>query len=245
MRPEGVRRAQRGELLGQAFPLGDWEEPAGRLDELYQWVEQRALETVDWYLADRTRKRRAARLLRAGTALGFAGGAVLPLLALADVLDALPPGGPLGLLAWGYLALLFALLCAGCDRWFGLTSGWMRDVATAQAVQRRLETLQYEWATESVREVLGPAQGSATEAAERSLGLLRRFSEEVSEFVRAETGDWMVEFRTGAVPPPLQPVATTSGLRRPEAWGGTGTRLPMPPPARPNMPRQRPPENPR
>ena len=245
MRPEGARRDQRGELLGQAFPLGDWEEPAERLDELYQWVEQRALETVDWYLADRTRKRRAARLLRAGTAVGFAAGAVLPLLALTDVPGFLPPADPLGLLVWGYLSLLLALLCAGCDRWFGLTSGWMRDVATAQAVQRRLEALQYEWATESVREVLGPAQGSATEAAERSLGLLRRFGEEVSELVRAETGDWMVAFRTGALPPSIQPVSSTSWLRQPESRGSAGTRLPMPPPARPNMPRQRPPENPR
>lgn len=244
MRPEGASRSQRGELLGQAFPLGDWGEPAERLDELYQWVEQRALETVDWYLADRTRKRRAARLLRVGTALGFAGGAVLPLLALADVLDFLSPVGPLGPLVWGYLSLLLALLCAGCDRWFGLTSGWMRDVATAQAVQRRLEALQYEWATESVREVLGPAEGTASDAAERCLGVLRRFSEEVSELVRAETGDWMVEFRTGAVPPPTQPVVTTSWARGAESRGAAA-RFPMPPGTRPNMPRQRPPENPR
>ena len=35
----------------------------------------------------------------------------------------------------------------------------MRDVATAQAVQRRLQTLQFDWASESVREVLGPDRG--------------------------------------------------------------------------------------
>lgn len=241
MRPDGASRDRRGELLGQAFPLGDWGEPAERLDELYQWVEQRALETVDWYLADRAHKRRLARLLRLGTAAGFAGGAILPVLELAGVLGSL-----LTPLAWGYLSLLLALLCAGCDRWFGLTSGWMRDVATAQAVQRRLETLQYEWATESVREVLGPAEGTAAEAAERCLGILRRFSEEVSELVRSETGDWMVEFRTGTVPPLTQPTSLSGHPRRPEPPGmAAATRFPMPPGARPNMPRQRPPENPR
>lgn len=245
MRPEGASKDHRGELLGQAFPLGDWGEPAERLDELYQWVEQRAVETVDWYLVDRSRKRRIARLLRAGTAAGFAGGAVLPLLALAGVLDSLAPAGPLAPLVWGYLSLLLALLCAGCDRWFGLTSGWMRDVATAQAVQRRLEALQYEWATESVREVFGPAEGTAAEAAERCLGVLRRFSEEVSELVRAETGGWMVEFRTGSVPPLNQPAALPGWHRRAEPRGAAAARFPMPPGARPNMPRQRPPDHPR
>lgn len=239
MRPDGASRGGRGELLGQALPLGDWGEPAERLDELYQWVEQRALETVDWYLADRAQKRRTARLLRIGSAVGFAGGAVLPMLALAGVLGSL-----LTPLAWGYLSLLAALLCTGCDRWFGLTSGWMRDVATAQAVQRRLEVLQYEWATESVREVLGPAEGTAAEAAERCLGLLRRFSEEISELVRAETGDWMVEFRTGTVP--LAQTVSVGGLsRRPEPQPSFTNRFPMPPGTRPNMPRQRPPESPR
>ncbi|MBU7597486.1 SLATT domain-containing protein [Streptomyces sp. P38-E01] len=241
MRPEGAGKDRRGELLGQAFPLGDWGEPAERLDELYQWVEQRALETVDWYLADRTHKRRLARLLRAGTAAGLAGGAVLPVLELTGVLGAL-----LTPLAWGYLSLVLAVLCAGADRWFGVTSGWMRDVATAQAVQRRLEALQYEWATESVREVLGPAEGTAAEAAERCLGTLRRFSEEISELVRAETGDWMVEFRTGSVPLLTQSVANPGPARRPEAAGAlAASRFPMPPGTRPNMPRQRPPESPR
>ncbi|MBB1243732.1 SLATT domain-containing protein [Streptomyces durbertensis] len=239
--PEGAGRDRRGELLGHAFPLGDWGEPAERLDELYQWVEQRAVAMVDWYLADRTRKRRAARVLRAGTGLGVVGGAVLPLLELAGVL-----GGVLAPLAWGYLSLLGAVLCAGCDRWFGLTSGWMRDVATAQAIQRRLEALQYEWAAESVREVLGPAEGTAAEAAERCLGVLRRFSEDVSELVRAETGDWMVEFRTGPVPGLSHRPPQPGWPRRQSepSWAGAA-RFTLPPGTRPNMPRQRPPESPR
>ncbi|MBD0708545.1 SLATT domain-containing protein [Streptomyces sp. CBMA291] len=41
----------------------------------------------------------------------------------------------------------------------------MRDVATAQAVQRRIQTLRFDWATECVREVLGPTEGTASEAA--------------------------------------------------------------------------------
>ncbi|MBM9620295.1 SLATT domain-containing protein [Streptomyces zhihengii] len=244
MQPGGSAREEGGklplgDLTGRAFPLGDWGEPAARLDELYRWVESDALRTADWYLSDRTRKRRYARLLRLGTATGLVAGAGLPLL---DLAGAVASGAP-----WGYLALLVAAACVACDRHFGLTAGWMRDVATAQAVQRRLQALQFDWASESVREVLGPTEGTAAEAAERCLGVLRRFSEDVADLVRTETADWMSDFRVrGPAPLSLSPLP-----QRPDA-GAQGQsagviqgRFPLPPATRPNMPRQRPPEPPR
>ncbi|KOG22218.1 SLATT domain-containing protein, partial [Streptomyces viridochromogenes] len=104
-----------------------------------------------------------------------------------------------------------------------------------------LQMLQFDWATESVREVLGPAEGTASEAAERCLGVLRRFSEDVTELVRAETADWMVEFRTGSAPMGIQ--SAVGGGTRQDLGAGQG-RFGLPPVngARPNMPRQRPPE---
>lgn len=222
-----------GDLTGRAFPLGDWAEPGERLHELYRWVEHGALETSSWYLADRVWKRRGARVLRAGASAGAVTGAALPLLDLSGVVD--------GLAAWGYLALLGAVTCVAVDRFLGLTSGWMRDVATAQAVQRRLQVLQFDWASESVREVLGPTDGTASEAAERCLAVLRRFSEDVTELVRAETADWMVEFRTGVAPLGIQG-GPAPGARQDLTAGQHRFPMPPPPPTRPNMPRQRPPE---
>ncbi|WP_018547899.1 SLATT domain-containing protein [Streptomyces sp. LaPpAH-108] len=220
-----------GDLTGRAFPLGDWGEPAERLDELYRWVEDGALRTAAWYLRDRLWRRRTARLLRLGTTVGVATGGVLPLL---DLTRAVP-----GLAPWGYVAFVLALACTGLDRYFGVTSGWMRDIATAQAVERRLKTLQFEWASECVREVLGPAEGTAGEAADRCLGVLRRFCEDVTDLVRAETSDWMSEFR--AAPSPLTP-HTTPRLPRPDPSVPAPRPLHAHPAPRPNMPRQRPPE---
>ncbi|MFC5155449.1 SLATT domain-containing protein, partial [Streptomyces amakusaensis] len=198
MQPGGPAREERGEtprgdLTGRPFPLGDWGEPAERLDELFRWVESGALRTVEWYLRDRVWKRRTGRVLRSVAAAGFVAGAALP---LTDLIGALP-----GAAGWGYLALLLGAACLACDRYFGVTSGWMRNVATAQAVQRRLQALQFDWASESVREVLGPTEGTASEAAERCLGVLRRFSEDITDLVRTETADWMREF--AGTPPPL------------------------------------------
>ncbi|MFJ8047632.1 SLATT domain-containing protein [Streptomyces luteogriseus] len=246
MQPEGPPQDGRGEqaaaglrpgdLTGRVFPLGDWGEPALRLDELYRWVEHGALRTAAWYLADRVWKRRCARVLRCGAAVGAVTGVALPLLDLTGVAGGIAP--------WGCLALLLGAACVAVDRYFGVTSGWMRDVATAQAVQRRLQALQFDWAAESVREVLGPAEGTAGEAAERCLGVLRRFSEDLTELVRVETADWMGEFRAGgAAPVGLQAVVFPGPGRGAEA--GVNGRFAVPPPhgaARPNMPRQRPPE---
>ncbi|MFG2651666.1 SLATT domain-containing protein [Streptomyces sp. NPDC048436] len=228
--PGGVDGSPVGDLTGRTFPLGDWGEPAVRLHELYRWVERGALNTAEWYLSDRAWKRRGARLSRVGAAVGGVGAGVLPLLDLAGAVG--------GVASWGFVSLLAGVACVGCDRFFGLTSGWMRDVATAQAVQRRLQVLQFDWASESVREVLGPTEGTAGEAAERCLGVLRRFSEDVTELVRAETADWMVEFRSGPAPLAMQAMVPAS---RGEA-GSVPVRAPLPPGARPNMPRQRPPE---
>jgi hypothetical protein len=227
------RRAPRGDLRGTPFPLGDWNHPAARLDELYRWAEDSAIRTIEWYLNDRLWKRRSARALRIGAVLSTAVGMGLPLLALA----AAQPG----LARWGYVWLLVAAACVGADRWFGLTSGWMRDVATAQAVHRRLEALRFDWASESVREVLGPAEGTATEAVERCLAVLRRFCEDVSELVRDETMDWMVEFRAG--PAPLHTQALAGWGRRCDG-NRQQYRFPPLPGSRPTMPRQRPPEGP-
>ncbi|WP_069171853.1 SLATT domain-containing protein [Streptomyces griseus] len=224
------------DLTGRAFPLGDWGEPAERLDELYRWVEEGALRTADWYLRDRVRKRRTARLLRLGTAIGVVAGVALPLLDLT--------GDLAGSAGWGYLALLLGAACMACDRYFGLTSGWIRNLATAQAVQRRLQALQFDWASECVREMLGPTEGTASEAAERCLGVLRRFSEDVTELVRMETADWMVEFRAGPAPMGMQSLVSGAVGGRQEHGAHPG-RLTMPAVARPNMPRQRPPEPPR
>lgn len=230
------RRDRGHDLTGEPFPLGDWGDPAQRLDELYRWVEADALRTADWYLNDRVWKRRGARALRIGTAAGVVAGAALPLLDLTGSLE--------GAAGWGYLSLLLGAACMACDRYFGLTSGWIRNLATAQAVQRRLQVLQFDWASECVREVLGPTEGTASEATERCLGVLRRFSEDITELVRSETADWMVEFRAGPAPMGMQALVSGSGAGGRADQAAQPGRFPLQAMTRPNMPRQRPPDGP-
>jgi hypothetical protein len=225
---------RREDLRALPFPLGDWGEPAERLEELYRWAEEGALRTVEWYLRDRMGKRRGARVLRAAAACCATAGALLPLIELTGAADSTAQ--------WGYLALLGALACLAFDRVLGLTSGWMRDVATAQAVQRRLEALRFDWASESVREVLGPTEGTAAEAAERCLAILRRFCDDVADLVRMETSDWMLDIGARGAAASLR---TQSAAWWPSRADGPAVPRTAHPSTRPNMPRQRPPENPR
>ncbi|WP_326597823.1 SLATT domain-containing protein [Streptomyces sp. NBC_01803] len=222
MHPDRFERYEESEGGGGAGPVDGG---GARLAQLYACAEAEALRTVEWYLADRLWKRRAARLLRGGTLAGAAGGVALPLLGA-------------GLERWGLLALLGAAVCLAGDRYLGLTSGWMRDMATAQALRRRLAALRYDWVAEDVREPDGPPG----EAAERRLAVLRRFSEDVTELVRAETADWMREFRAGAVPVAERAPAAAEGA---EGDHPRRHRFPGEPARRPSMPRQRPGEPPR
>ncbi|MFD7730150.1 SLATT domain-containing protein [Kitasatospora phosalacinea] len=225
---------RRADLSARQFPLGDWGEPAERLEELYRWSEERAVEAIDWYRRDRVWKRRWARLLRFSAAVFAVGGVTAPLVSLTGELP--------HAMEWGYTGLALAAASVLADRAFGLTSGWMRDVSTSQALQRRLEAFQFDWASECVREVLGPTEGTAGEAAERCLGVLRRFCEDVSDMVRTETSEWMLEFRAGMSQLPTQAPGAWGG--RNEGGSGAQVRVLPPPGTRPTMPRQRPPEGP-
>jgi hypothetical protein len=57
--------------------------------------------------------------------------------------------------AWGYVLPALAAACIGFDRFFGISSGWMRSMTTAQALERRLEQLQHDWAAECARTSAG------------------------------------------------------------------------------------------
>lgn len=261
-REKGARAdAERIEVpLRRPVPPGSWQQPTERLEELYQWVEDGALTAADWYWRRRRAKRRAALLLRWGTAVSASLVALLPALALAGA-------APADALLWGYGALLVAAGCPAADRYFALTAGWMRYVSAAQAIGRALEELQYDWAHADVRASLGPAGPSLDETTEYALDLLHRCSAEIDGIVRSETADWTARFCSLPAPPyrhSAERNAYPGGAARTRPPPGCGGRSARPQGAvgaadpraergrtdtqgggvRIQMPRQRPPEGP-
>jgi hypothetical protein len=177
------------DLRAGAFPAGaleDWGDPDATLAALYRYVEDRATDAADWYLRDKRGKKRWSRALRVLAIVLAAAGGIQPLV------DAATPGS--GPAEWGYVLLALAAACVGFDRFFGLSSGWMRDIRAAQAVQRRLEAFRFEWAAAALRDAGQPA---GPERVRRSLALIRRFEQDVAGVVERETNDWVLEFQSG------------------------------------------------
>jgi SMODS and SLOG-associating 2TM effector domain 2 len=187
--PKGPRPdRRRRDLRAGPFPTAateEWQDTEAALTRLYRYAEGRAIDAVDWYLLDKRGKRAWSRGLRVAAILLVVAGGLQPLL------DAAAPGS--GRIAWGYVLLAMAAACIGFDRCFGLSSGWMRAMTWAQALERRLEQLQYDWAAECARSAsrtVDPKQ------VQNRLALLRVFADDVAALMQQETAEWVLAFQS-------------------------------------------------
>ena len=182
---------RRRDLRAVPFPeqaLQQWQDPEAALALLYRHAEARAIDAVDWYLEDKRGKRAWSRGLRVVAILLVIAGGLQP------VLDAAGPGR--GEPAWGYVLLALAAACVGFDRFFGLSSGWMRNITTAQALRRRLELLQYDWAVECAKAATRTVDGKQVLT---RVGLLRAFADDAAVLMQQETSEWVTEFQSNLV----------------------------------------------
>jgi hypothetical protein len=99
----------------------------------------------------------------------------------------------------------------------------MRTMTTAQALRRRLELLQYDWAVECAKAATRTVDGKQVLT---RVGLLRAFADDAAVLMQQETSEWVTEFQSNLVQletsagrpalfdarPPLQP---PRGRRRP------------------------------
>jgi hypothetical protein len=195
------RSWRRGDLRTRPFPRPATKEPwvtdsRHRLDAieaLRDWAEGQAEDAIDWYLRDKAVRRVGSRALRALAIVLVVAGGLVPLLSAAWT------GAAAG---WGYVLLAAAAGCVAFDHFFGLSSGWMRDMAAAQTLQRRLTEFRLEWTTNLLRPsqtgAAAPVGGSPVDDAEltRRLDLVGRFAMEVAALVESETAEWLAEFRS-------------------------------------------------
>jgi hypothetical protein len=183
-----ARWRRRRDLRAGPFPtaaMEQWQDSEAALTQLYRYAESRAIDAADWYLQDKRGKRIWSRGLRLLVILLVTAGGLQPLL------DAAAPGP--SRTAWGYVLLALAAACIGLDRFFGISSGWMRSMTTAQALERRLEQLQYDWAAECARSASRTVDPKLVQT---RLALLRVFSDDLAALMQQETAEWVVEFQS-------------------------------------------------
>src|SRR5512144_1384347 len=158
----------------------DWGDPEAALVTLFRRAEANAIDAIEWYLEDKQRKSWSSQLLRALAILLAVAGGLLPLIAAAR------PGSQFG--EWGFVFLGAAAGWVAFDRFFGLSTAWVRDTLGAQALQQRLERFQYEWAASC-------ADTYVDDSVNNRLTLLREFAQDVMVLVRHETKEWVKEFQ--------------------------------------------------
>src|SRR5262249_44438820 len=175
-----------------AIPAEDWHDPAAVLDRLRGWAQQHTTEAIRWYLRDKQAKRAGSRLLRAAAVILAVAGGLIPLLAG----DAGRGPNP----KLGYLLLALSAGAVAFDHFFGLSAGWMRDIATAQALQARLARFHLDWATWQATEagLLKPATPAEENAGgvQQALDLIGHLVTDVHALTEAETAQWVNDFNS-------------------------------------------------
>ena len=177
----------RGNLAaaGPGITADEWDNPAQVIEKLQRWATERALDAVNWYQRDKRDKRWASRLLRAGAVVLAVAGGVAPLVSTTDAATA----------RLGYIVLAGAAGCVAFDHFFGLSSGWMRDISAMQTLQSSLTRFHLDWLAwqaNSSPALANPAtSGDAVRAA---LELIDRLVTQVVRVTEAETMQWITDF---------------------------------------------------
>jgi hypothetical protein len=152
------------------------QDPADVLVALAALLDRYAIRARDWYLSDKRSKRRYSRLFRAlAIAFSVAGG-IAPVIATHDRIN----------LTWGYVSLALAAGCFAADNLFGLSAAWMRNMASAQRLDRLRFEFHLAW-TSGARDAIHAD-------IDNMLQLLAGYAREVFSIVEGETIEWRIHF---------------------------------------------------
>lgn len=170
-----------------AIPEFDPANPKPFLDALYQWTVAHVESQIAWYNEKRGPKRFWSQLIRGLTVFLLLAGGMCPLF------DAIGITGWPKFGQWGYLLLALGGGVYSFDRYFGLSSGWIRYALTGMALEKLLLQFKFDWALATARQVGGHA---GAEDVLRQVQLARDFALQVHEQVKQESDAWALEFQS-------------------------------------------------
>jgi len=173
---------------GAAFPQWDPNKPGESLALVYQWAVQKAQEQIGWYEQRRRPKRRGSQWLRALSICFATIGALCPLI---DATQIISNGNKALLGQWGYVSLALAAAIVGYDRYFGLSTGWIRYIVTQLSMEKALKEFQYDWPL-----LLEQQKGQPQINTLILLQRVKEFSLQLDTLVRQETDTWVIEFQS-------------------------------------------------
>jgi hypothetical protein len=180
-------------------PVWDTSSVPSSLEALRQYAEGHAQSAIAWYYGKKPWKAVGSQSFRLVTILATAVGGALPLLVAGGMFAAAnqtPTERALSDLKYnqaGYICLGVAALSLALDRFFGSSTGWMRYITTAMAIETTLEQFRFEWS-----KLTAPLEGKAP-SGDVLLSMIERmstFSATVRALVEKETEAWVTEFQS-------------------------------------------------
>lgn len=94
---------------------------------------------------------------------------------------------------WGYVFFGIAAAIYGFDKFFGLSTGWMRYIVTQMALEKALKEFQYDWLI--LRAQPNDPAGAQNANTQALLQKMRDFTSQVETLVKQETDAWVLEFQ--------------------------------------------------
>jgi len=170
----------------------DEESRAESLDTVYDHIVREAGQAVAWYRGRKKPKKSGARLIRGLAIVFFSAAGLLPV--LLQIFDArwrevFPP--ILFQPAWPSVLIAIAAALLGVDRYFGLSSGWIRYIKTELHLLQVVEEFEIHW-----QEMKSRWQGGAptNDQVSKMLAEAKKFVTEFKTIIREETREWATDF---------------------------------------------------
>jgi hypothetical protein len=171
--------------------IWDSADVSGSLGKLRNYVENESKKAIEWYFKSKSSKSIWSRWLRfLAIALSTAAG-ILPI--AISLLKGKYPA--LGQLESGLLVSLLLGAAAGViglDHFFGFSSGWVRYVLTATAIQGALEEFRMDWHLLNAHLSTPPTNEQVVAMIQRA----KSFRTTIANMVLDETKAWAAEFQS-------------------------------------------------
>ncbi len=176
--------------------VSDWDPTGWRtmsaddaIHSLFAYADTEAKKVVAWYEKAKRRKAKASSTIRGLAIVLFVVGGLAPILA----------GFLHNTTAWmvvitqcGYLILGIAAGFLAFDRYFGMSSGWIRYMTTLAGIERLRAEFLFDWAA-----LLQKAPATIDDATKLLfLARAQAFQKSVLELVEKETAAWVAEFQS-------------------------------------------------
>ncbi len=159
------------------------------LKGLFDYVEARAQEQIRWYWRKKVWKARMSWSLRFVVIVLSTLGALVPI--IKATFPPITTSYDFG--QAGYLLIALAAGCVGLDRFFGYSSGWIRYVTTAMAIEKALEEYRMEWTRMTAKSGQHPPDADLIDGL---IQLSKAFIVSVRVLVEQETKAWATEFQS-------------------------------------------------